>query len=46
MNTGLERMWLGEVVVCFKVFCPEFAWRDRGKPQKPSVRIVGFWAKT
>jgi hypothetical protein len=24
---------------------PLFAWKDPGKPQKPSVRIVRFWTK-
>jgi hypothetical protein len=46
MNDRLERMWFGAVVVCFKVSFPAFAWRDRGKPQKLSARMIGFWAKT
>jgi hypothetical protein len=30
--------WKGDTI-------PEFAWRDKGKPRKPSVGINGLWAE-
>jgi hypothetical protein len=40
MISELERIWQKDVVVQFEVLSI-FSWKDRGKPLKTSVKIVG-----
>jgi hypothetical protein len=40
-NNEFEKVWKEEVVALLKVPTMQvYAWRNRGKPQKPTVRIV------
>jgi hypothetical protein len=45
INYEIERTWKEAVVAYSQATIPVFAWRDGGKPRKPSVRIACFRAK-